>query len=84
MNIPGVVHCLAANGEDQPTLPRCAEKRGIIKGERQCKFTWPEPQSFIAIALVRAVIALMFVLAFKTGPSNVDVSRSSSAPWSAP
>ena len=39
------------------------------------KFTWPEPQSFIAIALVAAVIALMFVLAFNSGPSNVDVFK---------
>lgn len=39
------------------------------------KFTWLEPQSFIAIALVAAVIALMFVLAFNSGPSNVDVFK---------
>ena len=39
------------------------------------KFTWPEPQSFIAIALVAAVIVLMFVLAFNSGPSNVDVFK---------
>ncbi len=39
------------------------------------KFTWPEPQSFIAIVLVLAVVALMFVLAFQTGPANIDVFK---------
>jgi hypothetical protein len=39
------------------------------------KFSWPEPQSFIAIALVAAVIALMFVLAFHSSPGNVDVFK---------
>jgi hypothetical protein len=39
------------------------------------KLNWPEPQSIIALALVAAVIGLMYVLAFQTGPANVDVFK---------